>query len=231
MFLPTNIIYGLVDPRLGYPRYVGQSSVGLKRPEEHKWRAPSTDRTHRANWLRSLRRDGVGYFTVVLQDLPDDANVDALDAAEIKWIAFGNAQGWDLTNTTAGGGGVRGLVHTDETKVRISEKSREGWSDPQRRVVHADRQRGRVRDENTRKKIGAALRGKRRPPHVVEALRVANSGRVRAQSVEERAARSDVMKGNSRGTGYRHTPEARARIAAARKGKPTHGKNYRKKDE
>lgn len=226
---PTNIIYGLVDPLVGRPRYIGKSTSGFERPYAHLNRVPLSDRTHRANWIRSLKNEGRGYFVVTLQDFPDDASDETLNDAECKWIAFGHAEGWDLTNATVGGDGQRGW-HPDEiTRARMSEAALLKWEDPEYRERHRLGLTGREFSDEHRHNLGSLRRGKPMHPHAAAALRVANAGRVRAQSQEERDQRSVQMTGNSYGRGYKHTAEARARISAARMGKPTHGKNYRPK--
>src|ERR1700690_2202204 len=102
----NRLIYALTDPRSGDIRYVGRSSSGLTRPQQHL--APAglaADTGHKANWIRELVRLGFKPGIVVLEHLADDCTEDALIAAEIRWIANYKPQG-RLTNMTDGGEGA-----------------------------------------------------------------------------------------------------------------------------
>jgi len=136
---PQNLIYALIDPRTknslgGGRRYVGQSIRGMDRPIEHKHKTADNDDTHRANWLRSVWSAGLDYEIEVLQYLRDDQPYDDIDNVETWWIAYGRSEGWDLTNYTDGGGGVRGYRHTKQTRSRISEAMKTRWQDPEHSV-------------------------------------------------------------------------------------------------
>jgi hypothetical protein len=115
------LIYALTDPRSGLVRYVGQSSIGMKRPGRH--RQPGYlrhDRGHKGNWIRKLNRLGLAYGVQVLELLP---NAEELDAAEKHWISAFRLCGSPLVNLTDGGDGRRGYVMSQETKDKISRSN------------------------------------------------------------------------------------------------------------
>ena len=116
------LIYGLVDPRTGELRYVGKSTSGLKRPRNHCSPSHLKYKTHCAAWIRSLIAIGIRPDIVILDESPFAGN-DTLEQAEIFWIAYWRAVGADLTNHTAGGEGLRGRRHSEETKYKIGS----GW--------------------------------------------------------------------------------------------------------
>lgn len=95
---PTNLIYGLVDPRTLLIRYVGMTSNGMRRPKDH--RRPSGPDTYCRRWVKSLQREGLAYQIVVLEILETSIT---LPEAERWWIAYGRASGWPLTNLNGGG--------------------------------------------------------------------------------------------------------------------------------
>jgi hypothetical protein len=95
---PTNLIYGLVDPRTALIRYVGMSSSGMLRPRMHRY--PSCPDTYCRRWVKSLQQEGLIYQIVVLETLKDGVT---LPEAERWWIAYGRACGWPLTNLIGGG--------------------------------------------------------------------------------------------------------------------------------
>jgi len=77
-------------------------------------------------------------------------------------------------------------------------------------------------------KIRQAKLGVPRDPETIAKMSAALKGKPgRKQSDEERVQRSQSMLGNDRAKGFRHTDEARARIAKSRIGKPTRGQNYK----
>lgn len=95
--VPRFLIYGLIDPRTRLIRYVGQSSVGMQRPKQH--RRPS-NHCYCGHWIRALQRQGLIYEIAVLEVLQNESG---LNQAEKWWIAYGRACGWPLTNLTEGG--------------------------------------------------------------------------------------------------------------------------------
>src|SRR5258708_20786249 len=112
------LIYALVDPRTNEFRYIGQSGNGMRRPRQHGLECQlKRDKTHRATWIRSLRREGFDYKIHILEEL---YNIDGLNEAELKWIAYGRSNGWPLTNHTDGGDGVRGWHHSEKPKQRLA---------------------------------------------------------------------------------------------------------------
>lgn len=137
------IIYGLIDPRTRLVRYIGQSSVGIRRPRDHaKPAVLARNQNYSGNWIRELVRAGLQFEIVVLETLDC---VDQLDAAECWWIAYGRASGWPLTNLSTGGHGARGVQQTIESRAkrsialrgrirtaehcqRLSEAKKEAWA-------------------------------------------------------------------------------------------------------
>lgn len=142
-------IYGLVDPRDGQLRYVGQTSTGMTRVKAHGMPSRYTKyRTRCDIWIRTLHSLGLKYEAIVLEGVCD---LGALDEAEVFWIAYLRFVGCNLLNHTDGGGGIRGLRHTDATKAKMAASNR-----------------GKKRTKETCENISIALRGKRRAPRPAE---------------------------------------------------------------
>lgn len=121
MGAPTNLIYGLIDPRTLLIRYVGLSSQGLSRPKAH--RRPSCPDSYCRRWVRSLEQQGLTYEIAVLDVLKEPSE---LADAERWWIAYGRASGWPLTNITDGGG-ASGVVYAEKRRRKeaaIAEEQR-----------------------------------------------------------------------------------------------------------
>ncbi len=212
---PTTIVYGLVDPRTLLVRYVGKSAVGFRRPKSH--RRPSTlgTHTHKNHWVKSLFTLGLDFTIVVLEEV---ALKDALDTAEIWWIAYGRACGWPLTNATDGGEGVsnpspeararmgfRGRKHTAATRALLAARRRSEMAlrTPEQNRAHFARG-PKQHSEETRAKIASSGTGRKHTAETRAKISAANIAR---------HARSPQTPWN---LGKKHTPETRAKISAAR---------------
>lgn len=138
------IVYALLCPKCGCPRYVGQSSRGAGRLQDHLRgiEAPD-DCRHKKSWVQSLLDLGLKPGWLVLLELP---LAEGLDAAEVFWIAEMRRRGFPLTNLTDGGCGRRGHKDSQETKDRRNASLR-GKPVPQER----------------RDRISATLTGRPRP--------------------------------------------------------------------
>lgn len=143
-------IYALVDPRTLLIRYVGQTRVGMRRPESHNRRSNRSHNTYTSNWLLSLHKAGLAATIVILQI----STKPSLDTDEIWWIAFGRACGWPLTNHTDGGSGI-----TDDTIRRMSESNRGISTETRQRQVQTRKANGWIVTDATRAKISATLSG------------------------------------------------------------------------
>lgn len=144
------IVYGLVDPRTGDLRYVGKSSIGMKRPREHQIACGRKAKTHNAKWLRELWADGERVpMVLVLEECDSDAQVLA---REIVLIALFREAGFNLTNITDGGDGVSGHKMSPETRARMSAL----WT-PERRAKQSAALKARYEDPEARARTGAAV--------------------------------------------------------------------------
>lgn len=107
------IIYGLIDPRNGQLRYVGQSSRGLIRPKQRHAR-------HCWSWEENLKCEGLVPEIEILQECN---LIDELDEAEIFWIGYFRMIGANLTNISTGGCGSKGAKRSEEWKDNLSKKT------------------------------------------------------------------------------------------------------------
>jgi hypothetical protein len=140
------IIYALLCPKCKCPRYIGQSSKGLKRYKDHLLGIKNIKdgSTHKKFWIQSLLNSGLKPELKILLQLPTS---DYLDEAEIYWIAEMRNRGCPLTNLTDGGKGRRGWIPSKETRSKISLSN--GCRKP--------------KSVETRAKISASLMGRPSP--------------------------------------------------------------------
>jgi len=124
---------------------------------------------------------GLNYEVRVLEEV---AQQDDLDEAEVRWIAHGRAQGWPLTNLTAGGErGVRSQETRDKLRALKTGK-------PCPWLVE------RNQSEEHRAKVRASKTGKSRAPFSDEWRRHLSEGKKgRPKSAAHRAALSAAQVG------------------------------------
>lgn len=99
-------IYGLFDPLHREIRYVGYSTVGMKRPQTHLYESvylnPKNYHRHVYAWIRSVYEAGRKPQIVIIE-YQDDRTIQEM---EVSWISFFREIGCDLTNCTDGGDGA-----------------------------------------------------------------------------------------------------------------------------
>jgi hypothetical protein len=156
--IPINkfFIYVLRDPRTGEPRYIGQSSAGLKRPKSHQ--LPSSIKSHSRhlhNWITQLKRLNMNYEIVVIERF---FSSKPLNQAETYWISTLRKQGYRLLNISDGGGtsGLSGKHLSDEHKSAL----RIGW---QKRKA-----KGLLRNRESYRIMGLKTRGRKQTSGWIE---------------------------------------------------------------
>ena len=190
-------IYALRDPRTGEPRYIGQSSAGMKRPKAHA--LPSSEKSHSRhlhNWVCLLKGLGLMYETIVIERF---SSAEPLDKAESYWIRTLREQGYRLLNVSDGGGATglsgRSLSEEHKTALRagwISRKakglvrSREDYAAQGLRTrgrkqsaewvkKRTDKLRGRSLSGEQKRKLSEALKGRPAPENTARNLRKMSS--------------------------------------------------------
>jgi hypothetical protein len=219
-------IYGLTEPDQPWTiRYVGRvwqppgrstEEALQKRLKEHISLAKATQGSanHRVNWIKRVLRQGQ-MPGIVLLDTGTVATGDDLETFHIKAHC---AAGCDLTNNGDGGGANRGK------KFGLAWNKGRTLSPEEKKKVHKI-----VFSPEVRAKISAAKKGKKQDPNVV-AKRVATT-RITAPERGARIAAANqvnkrtpeqigrIKEGRRAAGGWVHTPESRAKIGEAGKGR------------
>lgn len=243
------LIYALVDPRTDERFYIGQSSIGLERPQQHMRATALREKTPKAAYVRSLLALGVEPRIEVLQtvDDPDEAippplhcwtgdDVCALDAAEMWWIVHGRKHGWPLTNRTHGGDGLRGLVRTPEHSAKIAashigNQYAKGYRPtPEHRAKLSAARKTYLSENPDAAFARGAFAGRKHTEETKAKMRAAKLGKVsplrgKKLSPEMRAKLSAAHKGIQAGPknpnyGKRMSDEQRAKISATKRANP-----------
>ena len=138
-------IYGLTDPTTEELRYVGLTTRGMKRINEHiKYQTPDS-KSHYTNWMKSLQKKGLkpGWFVI-----EEHSDLCSLAEAEDFWIQYFTSVGSSLVNGQSGG--YIGIPN-EATRKKMSEA-----------------QKGRKVSKETRLKSSVARKGKKLKPHSAE---------------------------------------------------------------
>ena len=184
--------------------YIGQS-VNLKKRVNYHVR-------HTRQYIdRAIQKHGRDQFVFEILELCEESN---LNQREVHWIASLNSVAPHGYNLTYGGNSERpsaetrrrmsewqiGKQHSTETREKIS-KSHTGkrLSDEQRQALigRPTWNKGKPRSNATRRKISESLTGRKGKPHSPETIEYLRT----------------INRGNQHSLGYRHTPEAKQKIA------------------
>jgi group I intron endonuclease len=200
----TGSIY-LVTNTVNNKVYVGQTDRTLGK----RWNAHCSNARTSVSptyLYKAINKHGRDAFTI---SLVETVPLEQLDAAEIKWIAFyesftDRTKGYNLT---AGGGGIRGMVHSFSTKKKMSES-------------HSGAKNyafGTKKSQEWKDKMSAAMMG---VPKTFEAranMSVAQKAKV--LSPDNPIFGNKYAVGNKNRLGIKHTPEAIQKISLALTGR------------
>lgn len=167
------LVYGLTDPRTGEVRYIGKSTKGLKRPQEHGRKGRGNGKCK--NWVASILKIGLKCGIEVLECCE---TLDELSAAEVRWIKKGRESGWRLTNMTDGGEGAPGHIKSKGTRIKLSMSATSRQSNPEVRDRIRCQLLGHEVSKETRDKISKSLKGRKLPKSHSENIQKALKGRV-----------------------------------------------------
>ncbi len=167
------LIYALVDPCSGLPRYVGKSSSGIARPNQHV-KSAASEHTYKARWICGLLALGLSPRVEILERC---AEASGLSDAERKWISEFRSRGHALTNLTDGGDGLLGYKQSPETiEKRVAPRRGVAMSVEQRARLSVAR-KGIRPSAATRAKIAASMLGRVMSAEAIEKSAAKRRGR------------------------------------------------------
>lgn len=164
---PLMIVYGLVDAAAPTViRYIGKTTAARrrKRLSLHLTTARKGERTHRANWIRSVLAAAGSITMVVLADGNSD---DEACQLERSLIARHRAAGSALTNETDGGEGRPGRRLSADVRAKLSAAAKQLWAQRYARLDEGETFRWGPCPDDRRAKISAGNSGKKRTPEAV----------------------------------------------------------------
>lgn len=188
---PRFLIYGLIDPRNGELRYVGQSSTGFRRPRAHsqpsrliKGSSPSL-----RQWVSSLTIDGLRPHIEVLEECLSSSD---LDEAEVRAIGLFRKLKYRLPNIQDGGLVPRGYRLSEETRRKQSESQKRRYQNPAERQRQATNLIGRTFSMESRRKSSES----NKTANAYRAMSVVDSEGKWYASISEAARVLDIPSGN-----------------------------------
>lgn len=187
----------------GRIRYVGATTQCLtERLAQHIRNSKRGEKTHKAEWVRLLLRNGV---RPEIELVEQSVSLDR----ECFWIAHYRKLGVDLTNGTDGGDGCIGL--SEEARARIGEASKGRIWSPESREKLSQSRKGFKASHETREKIRQLRLGKPGVKHTDETReRIAESKRGIPRSSETRLKLSMSLKGRPTGRTKSQCPAGHA---------------------
>jgi hypothetical protein len=148
-----------------------------------------------------------GAANIVIQQFPVASEAEAF-ALECQKIAELRAAGVKLANQTDGGEGAAGRPISAKTLAALRARKGTALSAEHRAKISSSG-KGRIKSPEECEKLRQALLGKKRPPHVIEALRAFNTGR--KLSEERRAvALAGLAKAQEAAKAWHASEEGRA---------------------
>ena len=109
-------IYKISDEK-GNVRYIGKSNNPRRRLYQH---INEKSNKHKYNWLQSIIKKGENPIVEIIEKV----DVENWKEREIFWIEKFKKDGYDLLNLTTGGDGADGMVHSEESKQKMSQSKR-----------------------------------------------------------------------------------------------------------
>jgi len=149
-------VYILRRPN-GEPFYVGMGCNG--RISYHEWRARIGDKGHRYSIIRKILASGT---KIIREKIATGLTHDEAKTLEVETIAkIGRkCDGGPLCNQTLGGDGSHGYKHDLIAQMKMRQPRSWKWSE-EHRAMMIKKLTGRVKSEEERKKLSAAVSGEK----------------------------------------------------------------------
>lgn len=216
------IIYALhhdSSPRV----YVGKSTCGLARPNQHKKPSALKKNWFVSKWVKKLIKNGCMYEIAVLEE---HMSLDGLAEAEQFYISTFRGLGIPLLNLTDGGEGSVGYKHSEETRSKMRKKHVLSPEELARRKVARVGVKnpffGKKHSPVSRQKMSMARAG--RPLSAEHVENIAASRRGKPLSAQHRAniLAGQIRNGMSRTTwvGRKHSSETRTKMSESARALP-----------
>ena len=134
-------IYELIDPRTKEPRYIGKTVNIKTRLQSH---LKSKYVCYKNSWIKNLIKQNLKPVLNII----DEVNESEWQFWERHYISLYKSWGFNLTNMTSGGEGVKSYKWTEQHKKNLSESIKKAISEGRFKPGG-----NFIRDENYREKI------------------------------------------------------------------------------
>lgn len=203
----------------GYARYIGKSSIDIEHRRYDHFSLLESDAHRSRNGERdklqnAYNKYGKENFTFELVENLDDCSEEYISEREIYWISYYDSH-HNGYNCTDGGEGTSGLVHTEETRQKISERlkgrvpSEKCLDSLMKRNIGNTIWLGKHHTEETRKKISEISKGHHRLSGRVWVHRGSESKMIDPADLD-----MHLSDGWLRGRGYVHGEDTRELLSS-----------------
>lgn len=114
-------IYKLIDPISLEIRYIGRTKETLKRRLSKHVRDSKIQKSHKSNWVQFLLKNNLKPLIEIIE--ADIKNLEEANKLEMYYIKLYKEEGYNLTNSTDGGGGAIGFKHSEEAIKKLKSYS------------------------------------------------------------------------------------------------------------
>lgn len=145
----NSFVYGIIDPRDGFLKYVGKTIHGKTRFREHLSTGRLTGTTKKKCWLKKLLKLGFSpQFLILEEAAPAD-----LPELEVFYISYLRSIGSPLLNMTTGGEGTPGRKLSQKNKDNLRKRMTGRYVSPATREKIGNAGRLRIPTEATISKL------------------------------------------------------------------------------
>jgi hypothetical protein len=160
----TTFIYSLSDPITQEVRYIGKANNIKERVKHHMSINKKDDKTHRRNWIASLKEKGLKPIV----DVVDEVQFSEWEFWEIHYISLYKSWGFKLTNSQKGGNAGNDFKkYSEGTKLKMRNAQLGRKHTPEAKEKQRLKQIGVRVSEEAKEKLRVLNTGKKMSPEAI----------------------------------------------------------------
>lgn len=192
--------------------YIGRTTRSFKRRFiEHKEENKPTGKRYCREFANAFDRYGPESFSlVILEEIDTDLGIEFFKERESYWIDFHVENGFTLYNMI---GGTNNRLFTEEQRQRMSTAQKITKNDP-------TKNRGGAQTQESKDKISASLKGRKRSPEAIEKFQKTISNRTQeSKDISNEKRSKSLKKAFAEMKGTEKWQERSEKLSESKKGK------------